>query len=107
MERTIFNKSAMVCLTNKFSRKMELELLNYVIKERGAICEMPKLNPFSEEGMRFRRNVTKVTCPGVDWVKCYVSKEIYFLISSQAAGSHGRIRRIDNPIVSENCCLTV
>lgn len=46
------------------------EALKY---DKSVYCEIPKLDPFAKEVMKFDKNLPKVVCDGQDWVRCYVS----------------------------------
>lgn len=55
-----------------FLSYIEATLQEELQKDKGMGCEMPKLNPFAQEIMKFDKKVPKLVCKGRDWVKCYV-----------------------------------
>ncbi|XP_026744249.1 uncharacterized protein LOC113505644 isoform X2 [Trichoplusia ni] len=53
---------------------VQSRLKEIILLEKGTGCEMPELDPFSAEAMRFIVDLPKIKCEGFDWVKCVKSQ---------------------------------
>ncbi|XP_075987486.1 uncharacterized protein LOC142984060 [Anticarsia gemmatalis] len=53
---------------------VKTRLSQSVLEEKGTGCEIPNLDPFSEDAMMFKKEPSKIVCDGTDWVNCYRSK---------------------------------
>ncbi|KAI5644585.1 hypothetical protein NE865_03474 [Phthorimaea operculella] len=54
-------------------QSVENSLRESLKEDKGTGCEIPQLDPFSAEIMKFNKNYSKIKCVGYDWVKCYFS----------------------------------
>ncbi|XP_060807910.1 uncharacterized protein LOC106138239 [Amyelois transitella] len=59
---------------NYTSRFIKHNLEERLKVDKGSGCEMPLLDPFAAEVMRFHAAAVTIRCEGQDWVKCYLSE---------------------------------
>lgn len=60
-------------MISTLNRYIEKKLQDALKEDKGAGCDVPKLDPFAKEVTQFDKKVPKIVCDGRDWVKCYVS----------------------------------
>ncbi|XP_047513405.1 uncharacterized protein LOC125055167 isoform X1 [Pieris napi] len=53
---------------------IEKRLENSLREDKNSGCEIPKLDPFAPEVTKFDKDLPKIVCYGVDWVKCYLDE---------------------------------
>ncbi|CAG4960892.1 unnamed protein product [Parnassius apollo] len=56
--------------------QVQIKLQQSIVEEgrNGLGCQFPEIDPFSEEVMKFSKEIPEVKCEGFDWVECYKSK---------------------------------
>ncbi|CAK1549144.1 unnamed protein product [Leptosia nina] len=59
---------------NSVAEYIEKRLEEALKEDKGTGCEIPKLDPFAPEVTKFDKDLPKVVCYGVDWVKCYLDE---------------------------------
>ncbi|CAH2061728.1 unnamed protein product, partial [Iphiclides podalirius] len=55
-------------------QQVQKKLSASILDEEGLGCQIPDLDPFAEEVMRFSMDTPKINCEGVDWVECHRSE---------------------------------
>ncbi|XP_060809340.1 uncharacterized protein LOC106137502 isoform X4 [Amyelois transitella] len=55
-------------------KRAERILAEQLRRDKGRGCVMPKLDPFGKEATIYDSDPTKIVCPGIGWVKCYLSE---------------------------------
>ncbi|XP_068624318.1 uncharacterized protein [Battus philenor] len=51
-------------------QQVQIELKESILEETEQGCQFPELDPFSDEVMKFNKDIPKIKCEGVDWVEC-------------------------------------
>ncbi|XP_049873429.1 uncharacterized protein LOC126371977 [Pectinophora gossypiella] len=55
-------------------RNVKYSLEESLMEDQGPGCDVPKLDPFAPEGMKFHRTLSPIKCSERDWVTCYLSE---------------------------------
>ncbi|XP_049882409.1 uncharacterized protein LOC126378228 [Pectinophora gossypiella] len=56
------------------AKYVEFTLQEALKEDKGTGCDVPKLDPFSPEVMRFNKEKKLIQCTKKDWVQCHLSK---------------------------------
>ncbi|XP_026317900.1 uncharacterized protein LOC113228750 [Hyposmocoma kahamanoa] len=60
--------------TTDTRRNIEIYLEKSLELDNGTVCQIPQLNPFSPEIMKFDKKLPQIVCTQQAWVKCHLSK---------------------------------
>ncbi|CAH2985620.1 unnamed protein product [Chilo suppressalis] len=58
---------------NRTNLLIQMRLHDSILNEKGTACQVPLLDPFSEDAIKDDYNLPKVKCEGTEWVECYLS----------------------------------